>query len=382
MVKIKQFLSYQLLKPLNLKLIFDDLLKIRSQCKSDDFHLGLAFNWLINAQKATPDGGVSYGYNLITGWASSYPETSGYIIPTFLNYYKMSGKQIIKNISYEITNWLCSIQFNNGGFPGRTISFKSEPVIFNTGQIIFGLCEAYNIFDKNLFINSAIRAGNFLVKNQDDSGNWTKFCYRNKPHTYNVRTAWALLELYNITKDNRYLRAAKKNFDWAKTQINQNYWFFNNDPREIKKPLLHFISYTIRGFLEGGLILKDNSLIEIAYQSSLKLLTYYKENGKLPARYNSKWKSKETYSCLTGIAQLCIIWLKLYHLYKKDQFRNNANELIQYLKKTQINLNKYPGVNGGIKGSDPIWGSYRSFYILNWATKFFCDALIIKNQGF
>jgi hypothetical protein len=45
---------------------------------------GLA--WLCRAQdhSASSDGGVARHYSLLDGWAPSYPETTGYIIPTLL----------------------------------------------------------------------------------------------------------------------------------------------------------------------------------------------------------------------------------------------------------------------------------------------------------
>src|SRR5438876_12443225 len=45
---------------------------------------GLA--WLGRAQdaSATRDGGVARHYGLSDGWAASYPETTGYIVPTIL----------------------------------------------------------------------------------------------------------------------------------------------------------------------------------------------------------------------------------------------------------------------------------------------------------
>ncbi len=44
--------------------------------------------WLCRAQdrSASADGGVARHYSLITGWGSSYPETTGYIVPTLLTY--------------------------------------------------------------------------------------------------------------------------------------------------------------------------------------------------------------------------------------------------------------------------------------------------------
>jgi hypothetical protein len=36
---------------------------------------------------------------------------------------------------------------------------------------------------------------------------------------------------------------------------------------------------------------------------------------------------------------------------------------------------------GAIPGSFPIWGRYEPFAFPNWATKFFCDALMIEQEA-
>ena len=44
--------------------------------------------WLGRAQdgSATQDGGVARDFSLLTGWATSYPETTCYIVPTKFKY--------------------------------------------------------------------------------------------------------------------------------------------------------------------------------------------------------------------------------------------------------------------------------------------------------
>jgi hypothetical protein len=51
-----------------------------------------ATRWLITAQKANHDGGMG-SFHLINNWTSSYPETTGYIIPTLIEYGRKSGSQ-------------------------------------------------------------------------------------------------------------------------------------------------------------------------------------------------------------------------------------------------------------------------------------------------
>ena len=52
--------------------------------KSNQSYLREAVEWLARGQDSTPDDGVSRIFSLANGWNSSYPETTGYIIPTFL----------------------------------------------------------------------------------------------------------------------------------------------------------------------------------------------------------------------------------------------------------------------------------------------------------
>jgi len=369
-----------LLKPSNFKIILKDFFKLNNPIQPNHFHIQEAINWLHVAQKKTKDGGVSLGFSLKSGWRPSYPETSGYIIPTLLDYDDYSKNNNCWNMALKISNWLCSIQLKNGGFQASTIDQKQPPSIFNTGQIIFGLIRAYNRFHEENFLNSAIKAGDFLLKNQEKNGNWIKYCYKNSPHIYNVRTSWALLELYVLTDKSNYREAAVKNLNWAIKQKNEKFWFKDNSNSKTNSSLLHFISYTIRGFLEAGKILKDDYLKLIAFNSSSKLLNFYKQHNILLANYNSNWESEDFYSCLTGDAQLSIIWLKIYEIYKDKNFLISALNLNNYLKSKQVFSNSNKDIDGAIKGSDPIWGHYMQFLFPNWAAKFFCDALILESK--
>ena len=131
------------------------------------------------------------------------------------------------------------------------------------------------------------------------------------------------------------------------------------------------------------MILGDDSLKNISFNAASKLLYRYKNvkmKGFLPARFDTNWESNASYSCLTGNAQLAIIWLKIYEMTKDKQFLINAIKLNKFLKSKQLINKRYQEITGGIKGSDPIWGAYRSYYVINWAVKFFCDSLLLEDE--
>ena len=56
--------------------------------ESDDAYLSRAMKWLVRAAEVKKNKGVSHSYAFLRGWRGSYPETVGYIIPTFFKYSK------------------------------------------------------------------------------------------------------------------------------------------------------------------------------------------------------------------------------------------------------------------------------------------------------
>src|SRR5512134_659371 len=54
-------------------------------------------DWLGVAQdhSASRDGGVARDFSLIAGWSTSYPETTGYIVPTILHRARALGDKAL-----------------------------------------------------------------------------------------------------------------------------------------------------------------------------------------------------------------------------------------------------------------------------------------------
>src|SRR2546421_11089960 len=99
---------------------------------TDRDHLIVASEWLCGAQDATPDGGVCGRYSLATGWSSSYPETTGYIIPTFLALAEELGEGDFEERAARAVRFLLSVQLPDGAFPGGEIRDNSvTPSVFN-----------------------------------------------------------------------------------------------------------------------------------------------------------------------------------------------------------------------------------------------------------
>jgi len=348
--------------------------------------------WLCKAQDVTNCGGVSAFYHFDNGWSDVYLETTGYIIPTFLNYAELTRNDNYIDRAIRMGDWEIDIQLPTGAVRGG-IGLNDYPIVFNTGQVILGWNSLYKKTGLVRYLNAASKAADWLVSIQDDDGKWSKYVYKNVTHTYHTRVAWSLFELYEQTNNKKYKDAAESNILWVLQQSFDNGWINHMGFTKDEVPLTHTIGYTLRGLLESSIYLTKevgHRVIDTVIKSCKGILKNYgidKKNsyvksGYLPARIDKEWKSTSNYSCITGNAQIAIILLKLYkcNIHNDIHFYKNALSLINGIKSIQSLSNNNIGLRGGIPGSFPIWGGYNAFTYLNWATKFFADAIMIRKS--
>jgi len=375
---------YKIWKPLHIQLIVREFVTPNQPIRDHKTHLAAAINWLCRAQDIrngeADNGGVSAGWSFEDDWLPSYPETSGYIIETFVTATDILKQQELIGRAHKILDWELSIQNNNGSFPGHFGETGSKPVIFNTGQIMHGMNCGYQKLNRNECLESAIKAGKWLITQQDEDGCWRRSTHNNIPHTYNTRASWALLQTGLLANDKTLINAATRNIDWALTQQLENGWFRNSAFTANAYPFTHTIAYTIRGILESSLLLDNNRYFNAANKAAQALAAVQEKDGSLAGTFNQDWQSNAYYVCLTGLAQASIIWSRLAQTDNSQEFQQNIDKAIQYLKKKQSITYKADIYDGGIAGSFPIWGRYSMFEYPNWAAKFFADALIADYQ--
>ena len=353
-----------------------DSLKRRHPAYDNEKHIKGAMEWMSYAQKQNNDGGVSAMYSLFEGWHPSYIETTGYIIPTFLNYAEISKNFIYKKEAIEMADFELRSQLASGAFPGG--GKKDTPIVFNTGQVLFGLCRVYEETKDEKYRKAAQKAADWLLSVMDEDGCWRKNDYLNHIHTYNTRTSHALLCACKISGNKAYQKAAEKNIDWALTQQLENGWLQNNGFYPQQEPLVHTIAYSIIGILEAAINSRKKKYLEAAIKAATALMHAQREDGSLQGSFNKEWKSSVKWSCLTGNSQMSIIWQKLFLATKRKEFLDAAKKSNEYMKTVQNLASSNPGIRGGIPGAFPIYGWYAPFCFPNWAAKFFVDALMLE----
>ncbi len=353
-------------------------------------HLAAAAAWLCRAQDATGNGGVARGYSFVYkrgfgrgGWQPAYPETTGYIIPTVFDYAHMVGSQELFDRSLRMADWECDVQMPSGAVQGGTIDHEPTPAIFNTGQVIFGWVRAWQESGNTRYLECAVRAGDFLVQQQDPDGAWrrnlSRYASPTMPtYTYNTRTAWALLLLSSACGKREFWDAAIRNVDHAMSQRAENGYFWNNCLDESDQALLHTIAYCLRGILEVGILASSRRFLDSVVLAADALLGAIRKDGSLAGRFDPAWKPAVTWSCLTGNSQLALTFGRLYHVLSEKKYLDGLKAINAFQRSLQILDPRRPDIHGGICGSYPIHGEYGKFEIPSWAVKFFMDALMVE----
>jgi hypothetical protein len=379
-------LRYKPWRRRHLRLVMRDLLPGPATSQADArTHAAAAIDWLCRAQDVrngkSDAGGVSAGWSFEDGWLPSYPETSGYIVETFIAAAGWLGRPELLQRAHRIIDWELAIQDRDGAFPGHFGEPGSRPVVFNTGQIMHGMLAGYVQLGRRECLEAAVRAGHWLARHQEADGHWRKFEHNGVPHTYNTRGTWALVATALISGEAALKEAAVRNLEWALAQQQPSGWFANNAFTPDRDPFTHTIAYAIRGFLESGVLLRIERYVDAALKAARALALAQRQDGWLAGTYDEHWTPTARYACLTGMAQMSLNWTRLAQATGASELREHAGRALTYLYARHSLDDPDPVVRGGIAGSFPIWGDYSRFEFPNWAAKFFADAVMMHAQN-
>jgi hypothetical protein len=340
--------------------------------------------WLARAQEfsATGDGGVARHYSVIDGWGPSYPETTGYIVPTMLAYAKSHENKALMDRTRRMLDWLVDIQLDGGGFQGGTVNDRPVvPVVFNTGQILIGLSAGSVEFDAP-YTDSMHRAAQWLLDIQDDDGCWHKYhspFARSGDKTYDTHTAWGLIEAARASGNSEYGDAALRNIRWALGKQKDNGWFDDCCLTDPNYPLTHTLGYTLKGIIEGYLYSGDSDLLAAAMLTGKGLLSTVRPDGSIPGLLDRDFQAAAPWVCMTGSAQIAGCWLQLYQQTSDTSFLDAARTVNAYLRR-RVSVDGPAERRGAVRGSYPINGDYGQYQYLNWAAKFFIDSNLLEKS--
>jgi hypothetical protein len=244
---------------------------------------------------------------------------------------------------------------------------------------LLGLIALYNWSGEQRWLVAAEQGAGWLADAVTKEGTWPNGNYKEGYNpAYYSRVAWPMLAVWNETQNKNLRRAAERVLQRIVGLRLAEGGFAKWGFEEGEAAYTHTIAYTLRGLIESANIIGEWSPWGEATERALERL--YRESelrgGRLPGAYTTNWEAVDYYTCPTGNAQIALCLLKFYELEEDLRLLNAACKLVDSVCTAQSQNPLISGLNGGIPGSQPVWGRYMIFRYPNWAAKFASDALM------
>jgi len=347
--------------------IFDE------QIFEDKKHIELASDWLLYMQNR--DGGYSRKFSFISGRDRSYIETTGYIIPTLIEAGKYLNKRKYINSALKAGEWLLDVQNRDGSFSEID---THKPYAFDTGQCLIGLNYLYEYTKDENYLSAARQAAYWLQENQEDDGSWKKVAYNEEKHSYYTRVASAMYKYGMLVDDVLIKASALKNIEWVLSLQKENGYFQQSSFLEGMPAYLHTLIYILEGLLDIYEYTNDQKILDAVLLNSEKFKNINLHRDLiLCSQYNEDFTCVNNERCMTGLAQWAGVTLRIFEITGDEAYKHCAMNTLFYLKAKQI---KSSTMKGAFSASIPFWGRYGWFDFVNWTNKFFIDTMLMYEK--
>ena len=341
-------------------------------------HLLAVSQWLLRSER--PGGGSAAFFTPLGGWSRAYPETTGYLIPTLLELRARGGDPELEAYALRCGAWLHSIQNRDGSWNAGLHPPRRWPrsSVFNTGQVLKGMMALWRWTGDEEWLGHARRGAAWVRAGLGPGGLWEGRDYRIRgTPSYYTEVVSVLIDVALSAGDGEALGVARGALEQIATRVRGNGavegWGFGRGGRAFT----HTIAYVINGFQESARLLADPDLEAVVWPSIQRLLEVTEaEGGRLPGAFDLEWKGDRSFVCLTGNAQLALVFLREEERSGNRRFLHGAFRLLEVVRRAQSMDSQRSGIRGGIAGSIPLTGPYMRLRYPNWAGKFAADAFL------
>jgi malonyl-CoA O-methyltransferase len=280
-----------------------------------------ALDWI--RSNCLPGGGIRVYHGHLRG----YPEVSGYLIPTLLQYGETG-------VAGELVRWLMCIQRGDGSFYDPD---GMRPHVFDTGQVLRGLLAGKDLATGAL--ESAERAAEYLCGQmvEEGRGGFGKQYDGTIPESVHLYVLPAMYQASEVLGKAKYRECAERSLEYYCTA----------DDFLRRGDLTHFLAYELEALIDLGRSDLAGPVLDYLRREQ-------RPEGAVRGKEGAEWV------CSPGLAQLAICW------YKAGQWAP-GDQALAWLEKHQR-----PG--GGFWGSYGKDASYFPKQELSWAVKFYLDA--------
>ncbi len=291
-----------------------------------------ALAWLRRSIAVHGGQGSAHSYSPLFGWAKAYPETTGYLIPTLLDYAELKKNEGLRQDAASCAQWLCAIQLPTGAFPGLLVG-HTQPSVFNTAQILFGLTRMFEETGEEKYLLAIERATFWLCSLLETDGSWRQAAYvPGFVPSYYTRAVWGVLRANQVLQSQEIDTVMRRALHFYAGRFLPDGmvrdWGFWPD----KAAFTHTMAYTIEGFLESALLLNEPDMLDKTISSAEIFWSVVEKKGRTAGRYDTNWRGDYLFRCLTGNAQWSIIFQRLFVLKQEERYRSAARFLLNEIQ--------------------------------------------------
>ncbi len=271
---------------------------------------------------------------------SSYPEVTGYFIPTLLSV----G---YKGLASQYARWLLSVQRDDGSF-----GMDGDPCgcgfAFDTGQVVRGWV---TMIDRMPSLEAPLRrACDWLVRSADSSGRlpvpgpggaWSLGRRGEVNEAIHLYVLPPLRDAAEILNERSYREFVGKSLD---------HYLRNAILTDFRQPnaLTHFYGYVQEALVDLGCDAE-------ARAGMASVAELQQPTGAVPAYHDVEWV------CSTGLAQLALVWFRLGETAR-------GNKAAEFLSSLQSG-------SGGFYGSYGVGADYFAAEEISWAVKYAIESV-------
>jgi malonyl-CoA O-methyltransferase len=276
------------------------------------------------------------GIRVQSGHSRGYPEVTGYLIPTLLDY----GET---DLATDLTRWLLDIQRPDGSFPDPD---QGRSYVFDTGQVLRGLLAAARLVPEAEA--AARRAADYLCTQMIDGG------AGGFPAVYSGKWWVETAQLYVLPP---LVEAAEKlgRPDYRQSAERCLEYYLRHPAFLRIGDLTHFLAYQVEALIDLG-------RTDLAQGVLDQLRARQRSNGAVRGAGGRLWV------CIPGLAQLAVCW------YKLGQWEP-ADRALDWVERHQR-------PDGGFRGSSGLGASYKQDVEVSWGPKYYLDAHLLRVRSF
>jgi malonyl-CoA O-methyltransferase len=275
------------------------------------------------------------GIRVHSNHTRAYPEVTGYIVPTLLEY----GE---RELAIRLVHWLLSVQTSEGHF---TDPDEGKPYVFDTSQVLRGLLASAALVPAAS--EAARRAADWLCAQVVEGGRGEfgpRYAGR-IPESVHLYVLPPLYEAAELLRKRAYRVAAQRCLEY----------YARHPEALLLSTLTHFLGYELEALIDLG----HGDLAMPVLEAFRRLQA---EDGSVRGAGDVQWV------CAPGLAQIASCW------YKTGQWEPGDKALAW--------LETHQRPSGGFLGSYGPGASYFPHDELSWAVKYYLDANLLRVRAF